>query len=488
MNFPIIIYIIGYVLKIEGLLMLIPTMVGAIYGEGVYFWYLVCAVATFVLGFLLSFKKPKNQVFYAKEAFVSVPLCWLFMSIFGSLPFIFSGEIPRFVDAFFEMVSGFTTTGSSILSDVEALSHASLFWRSFSHWIGGMGILVFILTVLPITGGATMHLMKVESPGPQVEKVVPKIKDTSTMLYIIYTAMTVLQIIILIIGNTPIFDAVTLSFGTAGTGGFVIKNSGIADYSPFAQYVIAIFMILFGVNFNVYVLIVRKHLRQALRYEEARWYTLIIAISVALITVNTLQLFPTVEEAFRHALFQVGSIITTTGYATFDFSKYYPQFSQTILLLLMFIGACAGSTGGGIKVTRVTIMLKTVRDELARIIHPRAVKKVRSEGKVVEASVVRTINIFLLAYIAVFITALLIVSLDKYDFTTNFSAVAATINNIGPALGEAGPYSNFGGFSDISKLVFCFNMLAGRLEILPFLVLINPKTWSHPFKNRLKVK
>lgn len=484
MNFRIILYIIGYVLKIEGLLMVAPAVVGAIYGEKEYFGFLLCAAATFVIGFLLSFKRPKNQVFYSKEAFVSVPLCWIFISLFGCVPFMINGDIPRFVDAFFEMVSGFTTTGSSILTDVEALSHASLFWRSFSHWIGGMGILVFILSVLPITGGATMHLMRVESPGPQVEKVVPKIKDTSKLLYIIYTAMTALQIIILIIGNTPVFDAVTLSLGTAGTGGFAIKNSGIADYSPFAQYVIAIFMILFGVNFNVYVLLVRKHLRQALRVEEARWYTLIIAISVLCITLNTLQLFPTVEETFRHALFQVGSIITTTGYATYDFSKYYPQFSQMILLLIMFIGACAGSTGGGIKVSRITIMIKTVRDELSRIIHPRAVKKVRSEGKVVEHSVVRSVNIFLLGYLGIFIVSILIISFDNFDFTTNFSSVAATINNIGPGLGKAGPYGNFSEFSDLSKLVFCFDMLAGRLEILPFLVLLNPKTWSHPFRNR----
>lgn len=488
MNFPIIIYIIGYVLKIEGLLMLAPTFVGLFYGEGQYIVFLICAAATFLFGFLLSFKKPKNQVFYAREAFISVPLCWLFMSIFGCIPFIISGEIPRFIDAFFEMVSGFTTTGSSILTNVEALSHASLFWRSFSHWIGGMGILVFILTVMPIAGGATMHLMRVESPGPQVEKVVPKIKDTSTMLYIIYTVMTVLQIIILIIGNTPIFDAVTLAFGTAGTGGFSVRNNGVAEYSAFAQYVIAIFMILFGVNFNVYVLLVRKHLKQALKFEEARWYTLIIAASVVLVTLNTLSLFPEVEQAFRHALFQVSSIITTTGYATYDFSKYYPQFSQTVLLFLMFIGACAGSTGGGIKVSRITIMFKTVRDELSRIIHPRAVKRVRSGGKAVESSVVRSIVIFLLAYIGVFGVSLLIVTLDNFDFTTNFSSVAATINNIGPALGEAGPCSNYSGFSDLSKLTFCFDMLAGRLEILPFLVLINPKTWSHPFKNRLRVK
>jgi trk system potassium uptake protein TrkH len=482
MNFSIIVYIIGYVLKIEGALMLAPTLVGVYYGESEYLGFGIVAIATFLIGLLLSFKKPKNQNFYAKEAFVSVPLAWIFVSIFGALPFVISGDIPRFIDALFETVSGFTTTGSSILNDVEALSHASLFWRSFSHWIGGMGILVFILSVLPITNGATMHLMRAESPGPQVDKVVPKIKDTSIMLYIIYGAMTVLQMILLIIGETPIFDAVTLSLGTAGTGGFAIKNTGLASYSPYVQYVVAIFMILFGVNFNVYILLLRKHLKQAFKVEEARWYIAIVFLAVALITVNTKYLFPTLEEAFRTALFHVGSMITTTGYATYDYSINYPQFSLVIIVFLMFIGACAGSTGGGLKVSRITIVTKTVRDELARIVHPRAVKKVRSEGKVVEHTVVRSINTYLLAFIGVFALSLLLISLDNFDFTTNFTAVSATINNIGPGLGKVGPYGNFSEFSDFSKLVFCFNMIAGRLEILPMLVLINPKTWSHPFK------
>ena len=468
--------------------MFAPTLVGAIYGEKEYFAFLIVALGTFALGSLITLKKPKNQIFYAKEGFVAVPLSWLTVSLFGCLPFVINGDIPRFVDALFEMVSGFTTTGSSILTDVEALSHASLFWRSFSHWIGGMGILVFILSVLPLTSGATMHLMRAESPGPQVDKVVPKIKDTSIMLYIIYTAMTVLQMILLIVGDMPVFDAITISLGTAGTGGFAIKNSGLALYSPYVQYVVAIFMILFGVNFNVYILLIRKHLKQALRVEEARWYAIIIILSVAFITINTKYLFPTLEEAFRHALFQVGSIITTTGYATYDFSKFYPIFSQTILVMLMFIGACAGSTGGGIKVSRVTIMAKTVRDELARIVHPRAVKKVRSEGKPVDHTIVRSINIYLMGFLGVFVISLLLISLDNFDFATNFTSVVATINNIGPGIGKVGPYGNFSEFSDFSKLVFCFNMIAGRLEILPVLVLINPKTWNNPFRYRRKIK
>ena len=488
MNFSIIIYIIGYVLKIEGLLLLAPTFVDIYYGEGAYLGYGIVAIFSFLIGYALSFKKPKNQTFYAKEAFVSVPLAWVFASIFGCMPFVICGDIPRFVDALFEMVSGFTTTGSSILTDVETLTHASLFWRSFSHWIGGMGILVFILSVLPLASGATMHLMRAESPGPQVDKVVPKIKDTSIMLYIIYTAMTVLEIILLIIGGTPLFDSVTLSLGTAGTGGFAIKNSGIAEYSIYAQYVISIFMILFGVNFNVYILLIRKHLKQALRVEEARWYAVIIILAVALITINTRYLFPTLEQTFRTALFHVGAVITTTGYATYDFSAYYPLFSQMILIFLMFIGACAGSTGGGLKVSRITILIKTVRDELARIIHPRAVKKVRNEGKPVDHSVVRSINIYILGFLGVFAVSLLLISLNGFDFTTTFTSVVTTINNIGPGLGKVGPYGNFSEFSDFSKLVFCFNMIAGRLEILPMLVLINPRTWSKTFKLHRTIK
>jgi trk system potassium uptake protein TrkH len=481
MNLQIILYIVGYVLKIEGLLMAIPTLVGFIYREPQAWSYLICAAGITVLGLLASLKKPKNQVFYAKEGFVSVALSWVVLSLFGCLPFIISGDIPRFADAFFEMVSGFTTTGSSILTDVEALSKCSLFWRSFSHWIGGMGVLVFILSVLPITGGATMHLMRAESPGPQVGKIMPKIRDTSKILYIIYTAMTLTEVLLLIAFKMPVFDAVTLSFGTAGTGGFAVKNTGLALYSAPCQYIIAVFMILFGVNFNVYFLLLRRHLRQALRCEEARWYTTVIGISTLLIFANTLQLFNTAEEAFRHALFQVGSIITTTGFSTADFN-IYPQFSKLLLIILMFVGACAGSTGGGIKVSRIVIMIKSAFNELGRLVHPRAVKKVRLEGKVVEHGVMRSVNTFLITYVMIFFGSALLISLDDFDFATNFSSVAATLNNIGPGLNAVGPTGNFSAFSDLSKYVFCFNMLAGRLELFPLLVLLSPQAWKRSFR------
>ncbi len=485
MNFQIIFYIVSYVLRLEGLLMLLPALVGFLYREQAAWSFLLCGIFLLSGGLLATRRKPQNQVFYAREGFVSVALSWLALSLFGCIPFLLSGDIPRFIDAFFEIVSGFTTTGSSILPNVEALSHASLFWRSFSHWIGGMGVLVFILSVLPITGGATMHLMRAESPGPQVGKFVPKVRNTSIILYVIYTAMTVVEILLLLCGGMPLFDAVTLSFGTAGTGGFTVRASGLGDYSAFCQYVIAIFMILFGVNFNVYFLALRKHIKQALRCEEARWYGLIIALSTGLIFVNILHLFNTTEEAFRHALFQVGSIITTTGYATTDFNLF-PEFAKTILVILMFIGACAGSTGGGIKVSRVVILAKSVFNEISAILHPRTVKKVRLEGKSVESSTLRSVTVYLATFVLLFVGSVLIISLDRYDGVSHFTAVAATINNIGPGLNAVGPMANFAGFSDLSKAVFCFDMLVGRLELFPILILLAPGTWIRPLKRKIK--
>lgn len=481
MNFSVIRYVVGTVLKIEGLLFLLPVAVGLIYGEKQFLSFLICAAAAVVLGFAVSAKKPGNQVFYAREGFIAVALSWIVLSLCGCVPFVINGDIPNFVDAFFETVSGFTTTGSSVLPDVEALSKCSLFWRSFTHWIGGMGVLVFILSVIPMTGGAAMNLMKAESPGPNVGKIVPKLRETSMILYVIYSVLTVAEIIILLIGGMPLFDAITLSFGTAGTGGFGIKNSSIADYSVFCQYTIGIFMILFGINFNTYYLLLARRFKQALKGEEVRWYLIILAAATAIITVNTLKMFGTAEEAFRTAFFQVGSIMTTTGFSTFNFDTY-PEISKNILVLIMFIGACAGSTGGGIKVSRVIILVKSVRNELQRMIHPRTVKKIRLEKKVIEHETQRSIDTFLVAYILIFIVSFLLISVDNFDFTTNFTSVVATINNIGPGLSKVGPVNNFGDFSDLSKIVFSFDMLAGRLEVFPMIVLFSPKTWSGSFK------
>ncbi len=476
MNYGIIIYILGYALKIEAGLMILPAIVGFIYKEKAAFAFLWGVALAFAVGTAMSYKKPKNQTFYAREAYVSVPATWVLLSVFGALPFVISGDIPNFIDAFFEMVSGFTTTGSTILTDVEAASYRTNFWRCFSHWIGGMGILVFILTVLPITGGSTMNLMKAESPGPQVSKIVPKVRETSKILYVLYAGLTAAEIIFLLVEGAPLYDALAISFGTAGTGGFGIKNDSIGGYSVAIQYTVAVFMILFGVNFSVYYLMAKKQFKQAMKNEESHWYFTIIALSVLMLTVNSRNFFERLEPAFRGAFFHVASIITTTGFAVGDYNDF-PQLSKSILVLLMFIGACAGSTGGGLKVSRIAIMLKNIKVEIEKTIHPRTVMNVHMDSKPVEKPVISSIHGYLLGYIAVYILSMLIISLDDFDFLTTFSAVAATINNIGPGFNVVGPTGNFSSFSYLSKLVFAFDMIAGRLEILPVLVMLYPKTW-----------
>lgn len=425
---------------------------------------------------MVLLKRPKQAVFYAKDGFVSVGLSWVALSVMGALPFVISGSIPHPVDALFETVSGFTTTGSSILSDVEALPKCMLFWRSFTHWVGGMGVLVFMLTILPMSGGYHMNLMRAESPGPSVERFVPTVKSTAKILYGIYICLSLLELLLLLVGKMPMFDALTLTFGTAGTGGFGIKNDSIGSYTTYQQTVITIFMILFGVNFNVYFLFLLKKIRQGLKNEELRAYLGIILGAILLITVNIAGKFGNPFLAFHHAAFQVGSIITTTGYSTVDFNTW-PTFSKTVLVLLMFIGASAGSTGGGIKVSRIVILAKSVKKELKQYLHPHSISKIKMDGKPVEHEVVRSINVFLIAYLLIYAVSILIVSLDNFDFTTTFTSVAATINNIGPGLDLVGPAANFGILSVPSKLVLIFDMLAGRLEIFPLLLLFVPDTW-----------
>ncbi len=476
MNYSIIRYILGWVLILEALFMLLPCIVSIIYQEKSGIAFVTTAAICAVIGLLMVGKKPKNKNYYAKEGFVIVALSWIVMSLFGAMPFVLSGEIPSFVDAMFEIVSGFTTTGASILSDVEALSHAGLFWRSFSHWIGGMGVFVFLLIVLPLTGGSNMHLMRAESPGPSVGKLVPKIRETAKILYLIYIVMTIIEIIILLIGGMPVFDAFTLSFGTAGTGGFGIKNTSIADYSVFCQAVITVFMILFGVNFNFYYFLLGKNKKNAFKISEVKWYFIIILSAIAIITFNIRDYFDSIWMAFHHAAFQVGSIITTTGYATTDFNLW-PSMSKTILVLIMFIGACAGSTGGGIKVSRIVIMFKTIGQEIKTLIHPRSVHAMTMDGKVIDKSVVKSVGAFLMTYFVIFCASLLVITIDGKDIVTNFTAVAATLNNIGPGLMEVGPTGNFSAFSDVSKCVFIFDMLAGRLELFPMLLLLTPSVW-----------
>ena len=478
MNYSMIFFIIGWVFIIEAALMVPSALVAVLYSERSIWAFAAAIGLCLLLGVPLVRKQPANKVFYAKEGCVTVALSWIVMSLMGALPFVFSGVIPSIVDAMFETVSGFTTTGASILKDVEVLPRCMLFWRSFTHWIGGMGVLVFLLCLLPMSGGGySMNLMKAESPGPSVSKLVPKVRSTAKLLYGLYVALSLLELALLLLGSMPLFDALCTTFGTAGTGGFGIKNSSIGEYSAYIQSIVTIFMILFGINFNVYFLLYMRKPKEALRCEEAGWYLAIIAVSTLIITVFIRNSFPDLVTAFRHAAFQVGSIITTTGFSTVDFNVW-PAVPRAILVLLMFIGACAGSTGGGIKVSRIVLLFRTMTREIGQIIHPHMVKKLKFEGRVVGQEVLRSVNAFMVAYVLIFAVSTLFVCLDGFDLVTSFTAVAATLNNIGPGLEMVGPIGNFSCFSDLSKIVLIFDMLAGRLEIFPLLVLFFRDTWK----------
>lgn len=476
MNYSMVLYILGHILKFESAFLTLPALVGLLYREKEGIPFLLVAVLCLVLGLFLTRKRPASSTLYTREGFVTVALSWIIMSIFGAIPFVLSGDIPSYVDALFETISGFTTTGASILTEVESLSRASLFWRSFTHWIGGMGVFVFIMAILPLMGGSTMNLMKAESPGPSVSKLVPHVKDTAKILYGIYIAITLSEIVLLCAFGMPLFDAVTTSFGTTGTGGFGIKNDSIAGYSPALQIIVTIFMILSGVNYTFYFCLLSRRIKDAFRIEEVRWYFFIILASAGVIAYNTSRMYPTVSETLRHAFFQVGSIITTTGYATTDFNLW-PPLSQTILVILMFIGACAGSTGGGMKVSRLVIFFKSIRKELSLIIHPREIRKIRMDSHVIEHATLRSANVFLVIYFVTLLSSTLLISVDEFDFTTNFTAVVSALNNIGPGLNLVGPTQNFSIFSVFSKFVLMFDMLAGRLELFPLMILLMPSTW-----------
>ena len=478
MNKHVIRYTLGKMIRIEGLLMLLPALVGLIYREKTGFVYLGTGLVIFVLGHFLGKNKPKKDTIHPREGFLIVALAWLVLSFFGAFPFYLTKEIPHFVDAFFEIVSGFTTTGSSILIDIEALSHPALFWRSFSHWIGGMGILVFVVAFLRDAPGTTMNILKAEMPGPIVGKLVSKTTDTTRLLYILYTIMTILQVILLMLGGMSFFDSLLNSFGTAGTGGFAIKNASIAYYNnAYYDGVITVFMILFGINFNVFYLMAIRKFKEAFKCEEMRWYLLIIAVSVGLITINITSMYHSVIKAFRFASFQVASIITTTGYATADFDKW-PLFSKTILVLLMFVGACAGSTGGGMKVSRIVIYIKNAFAEMKHLVHPHSIHSIRFENKPIHASMINNIHTYMVLYFMIFCSSLLIVGLQNIDFISSFTAVATCLNNVGPGLNLVGPTSNFSSLSDLSKLVLSFDMLAGRLEIFPMLMIFSKTLWK----------
>lgn len=477
MNYQIIIFIIGWILKIEGTFMLLPILTGIIYKESALWAFVIDGIICMLLGVLLTWKKPKHQHFYIREGFVTVALSWMVLSVMGAIPFMITGTIPNFIDALFETVSGFTTTGASILPEVESLPRCVLFWRSFTHWIGGMGVLVFLLALLKMVDGSHMNLMKAESPGPSVSRLVPTVRSTAKILYSIYIVLTVLEMVLLLVGGMPLFDAMTTAFGTAGTGGFGIKNDSIAGYSTHLQVIITIFMILFGVNFNIYYLALIKKWKQVYKNEELRWYLIVIVSAILLIGWNIRGVYDTFGKALQQSAFQVASIITTTGFATANFNDW-PEVSRTLLIMLMFVGASAGSTGGGIKVSRFIILLKSSAKELLQYLHPRQVRKIQMDGKTVEHEVVRNVNVYMMIYVLIFSFSVLFLAIDGHDLITNFTAVAATLNNIGPGLELVGPSANFSLFSYPAKVVLIFNMLAGRLEIFPLLLLFFKETWK----------
>ncbi|MBQ8552127.1 MAG: TrkH family potassium uptake protein [Clostridia bacterium] len=481
MNYRMIAYIIGHIVRVEGILMVLPLICALIYGEGSWLAFLIPIAAALMIGTLFTVKKPENTQIFAKEGFVSVALSWIIMSLIGALPFVIGGAIPSYVDAFFETVSGFTTTGASILTDVEAMDHCMLFWRSFTQWIGGMGVLVFVMAILPQADTRSvklMHVMRAEVPGPKVGKLVSKISRTARIMYGIYIVMTAIEIVLLLIGGMPFFDSLLNSFATAGTGGFGIKAASIAAYdSAYIDYVIGIFMVLFGVNFNLYYFILIGQGVQALKSEELRWYAAIVTGAAALIAWDIYRIYGNVGDSVRYAFFQVSSVITTTGFATADFNTW-PVLSQTILVLLMFCGACAGSTAGGIKVSRIILLVKMGLREIKYMLHPRAVIAINMEGKPAEREVIRSAAAFIIVYNMLYVVSFFCLTFaEECDLVTGFTAVAATINNIGPGLGEVGPMGSFAGFTDFTKLLLSFDMLAGRLEIFPMIMLLAPSTW-----------
>ncbi|MBO5329081.1 MAG: TrkH family potassium uptake protein, partial [Anaerotignum sp.] len=475
MNYEMIAYVLGSLLRIEGILLTIPTILAFLYGEGpAQKAFLITVVVCLALGTLIRHREPENKSIYGREGFVVVALSWIVMSLFGALPFYLSGAISGFINCFFETVSGFTTTGASILTEIEGLPMSILFWRSFTHWIGGMGILVFMLAILPMGDERSMYLMKAEAPGPMVSKLVPKVKSTAKLLYKIYIALTIIEMVLLLLGGMPLFDSVVNAFSTAGTGGFAILNSSIAGYdNAYFEYVITVFMLLFGVNFNLYYLMILRDFKSIWKNEELRYYVVIIVVSVVLITGNIYSMYPTFESAFRHAVFQVAAIITTTGFATANFDLW-PEFSKTLIFCLTILGACAGSTGGGLKVSRLIILLKLAYREIKHIVHPRSVNLIKLDGYKVDEDVIRGVTGYIVVYLVLLLGSFILISFDNYDFTTSLTSVVTCLGNVGPGFAMVGPVENFSFFSGFSKLVLCMDMLLGRLEIFPIIMLFAP--------------
>ena len=478
MNKRMIFHILGMLLILEAALLLLPALVALIYGEQAGWYYLFTAAGAALVGLALRTAcRPSRKTIYARDGLITVALGWIVISLAGALPFTLCGDIPSYLDAVFEMVSGFTTTGSSILPNVELLNRCSLFWRSFSHWIGGMGILVFMLAIVNMEGGQGIHLLRAESPGPTVSKMVPRMVDSSKILYSIYFGLTLVQIIFYLLGGMPLFDTLCNAFATAGTGGFAIRADSFAGYGYYHQTVTTIFMVLFGVNFSIYFFLLRRKFDLVWKNTELRWYVVIILLSVALITLNILPLYPRAYDALHHAAFSVSSVITTTGFGTETFDLW-PEFPRVILVFLMLIGACAGSTGGGLKISRLVILVKMVQREVRLLLHPRTVKVMTIDGKAVSNDTVRGVSTYFLTYVFLIMASILLVSLDGFDASTTVTAVLATFNNIGPGLGLVGPAGNFAVFSPLAKVVLTLDMLLGRLELYPMLILMLPTTWT----------
>ena len=481
MNYRMTTFIIGKMLGVEGALLLLPAAVAFLYGEKSGLSFLMVSAVLLIIFLIFGRKKPGNKLIYGKEGLVIVGSAWILWSLFGALPFFISGCIPNYLDAFFETVSGFTTTGSTILTDIEALPMGMAFWRSLTHWIGGMGVLVFVMMLTSLDDESSMHLMRAEVPGPEADKLVPKARSTAKILYSMYFVLTAAEVVFLLFGGMSFYDALIHSFSTAGTGGFSNRNASIAYYdSAYIDGVITVFMILFGVNFNIYFLLRLKNWKAALKNEELRGYLGIILASMAVITLNIMGMYGNILHAFRYASFQVGAIITTTGFCTANFDQW-PELSKVILLGLMVIGACAGSTGGGIKVSRFLILMKSVKQEIRRMLHPKSVTIVQINGKKVGRDTMHGVYIYFICYILIMMLSVLLVSINDYDFTTTFSSVLTTLNNVGPGLAQVGPIENFSGFSTLSKIVFCLDMLIGRLEIFPYLLLLSPDLWRRRF-------
>lgn len=478
MNRKMIRFILGSIMLTEAMLMLPSVLIGVGYGEREALAFLPPIVLLIAIGLPMRLKKAQNTRIFARDGFFIVAAAWIVMSVFGAMPFYFSGDFPSVIDAFFEIVSGFTTTGASILPDPESLPYCILFWRSFSHWIGGMGVLVFVLAIAPLSEDHSLYLMQAEMPGPTVGKLSPRTRDTALILYAVYTAMTALLILLLVAGKMPLFDAVCNAFATAGTGGFAVRTAGIAYYnSAYIEAVLGVFMVLFGVNFNLYYLLLVGKAREAIKSEELRWYMILCVGATALISLNTWSSKAAPGQTILDAFFQVSSIMTTTGFATVDFANAWPQFSQHLLVLLMIIGACAGSTGGGFKVSRVLLLFKSFGQEMRRMIHPRVTTCIQMDGKTVDYTTMHGTRTYCVIYIMLVSISTLLLSLDSFDLTTNLTAELACINNIGPGLGLVGPMSNFSAYSPLSKILLSINMLLGRLEILPMIVLFSPAAW-----------